>query len=162
MVSLALDTRWRRCTWMVLLHCGLFPLSPVIKLSPGDSRSPQSSTSISPSVSSARLAALQGADFPVGWTSPFWNSCGGLEMAAGPLPGAWLSVGRGGGASGAEVTLGATTDSWVSEWALQRKVGGLGWSDFQFNRYYETIPAWIRWLTSPRHSESLVSLFLLL
>lgn len=91
----------------------------------GYSRSSQSSTSISPSVSmsSGRLAVLKGAGFARGCVSPLCSSCSGLEMAAGPLPGAWLSLGWTGGARGATGRLWATKVSWLFEKDLRRQYG---------------------------------------
>lgn len=147
LVFLKLDTRGRSCTRIPLsqLYFGSFPVGLTMcnkssnsKISisyrqtlvmfslselfqtPDDewySRSSQSSTSISPSVSisSTRLVVLEEAGFAAGCTSPLCSSCGSLDMAVGPLLGAWLSLGWTRGARGTRVRLGAARDSWFFE-----------------------------------------------
>lgn len=86
------------------------------------SRSSQLSTSISPSVSmsSGWLVLRETEGFAASCASPLCSSCTGLEMAAGPLQGAWLSPGWTGGARGIMVRLGAGRASWLLEKGLHR------------------------------------------
>lgn len=87
------------------------------------SRSSQLSTSISPSVSmsSGWFVGRETEGFATSCASPLCSSCTGLEMAAGPLQGAWLSLGWTGGARGIVVRLGAGRASWLLEKGLQRE-----------------------------------------
>lgn len=87
------------------------------------SRSSQLSTSISPSVSmsSGWFVVRETEGFTASCASPLCSSCTGLERAAGPLQGAWLSPEWTGGARGIMVRLGAGRVSWLLEKGLQRE-----------------------------------------
>lgn len=58
---------------------------------------------------------MEGDVFGLGFTSPLCSSCGCLEMAMGPLPGAWLSLGWTRGAMEPRAMLGVAKVSSLLE-----------------------------------------------